>query len=166
MAEDKGAGGSSWGPLEIALVLLLVIAVLDRLSGKNLFSTAPGTTKPAPSYEAVLEEQKNYASCGLVVTNPKPLQKISGAVSISGRIEGCNWNTTEDAALYAQVIDSKGRPVSEYQKIAPTASLYEITFQGTVYITGAPTGTGYLILVPAVQPNQDRSISSKIPIKF
>lgn len=166
MADEKGGGGGSdWGALEIVLGILLAIALIDRLQGgKGLFKVEE--TPSSITSEEILSQEE--AQCGLSLTKPRPQEKITGFVIVSGSITGCNWFSTPDVALYAQLVDSRGKPVSNYTTIVPRT--YSVngfsTFESVVYVTAPPAaGTGYLILVPSKQISAT-TITARIPIQF
>jgi len=168
MADDKkpASGGSEWGTFEIILGLLLVIALLDRLSGNNRIGkpTAANTPDNTPAYVQNFDD----ATCGLSIERPLPQERLSGFITIVGKTEGCNWPFERGVVLYAQVVDSKGKPVSAYTAVTPSAISGEtISFATTISITTAPAkGTGYLILLPATQPKSNYTLSTRIPIRF
>lgn len=161
MADDKGGGGSSWGAFEIVLGIILLIGLLDRLS--NRF---PGIIKQSSSTDTV-----GYAdaSCGLSVTTPTANQTVGRDVSITGISGTCNWEPLGAIALFAQVVDARGNPLSQYTPIqvdGDMSALGKVEFSGTVAVTDiAKTKTGYVFLVPAQQTSEE-SVSVRIPVKF
>ncbi len=165
MAEDKGSGGSSWGTFEVVLVILLVAGVLGRLQGK------PFGAIDNPKEESVTqnfsENQKN--NCGLNIINPKSFEKITSSFIIEGYTFGCDWVSSENVALYLQVVDSKGLPVSNYTTIVPSSfdqSTLGANFSTIINLnTKANPGTGYVILLP--MKNDDKNtITHRIPVNF
>ncbi len=163
MADEKGGGGSGWGTFEIVLGILLLIGLLERFSGSShgLFQN---NQKDAP---AVLPADTT-APCGLSIARPEAEEKITGAITLAGTAGYCNWQAHDGIALYAQAVDSKGRPVSAYTKVAATGiSGDRVSFRTIIPLTVSPSkGVGYLILVPARQENSPNTISTRIPIKF
>lgn len=160
MADDKG-GGSSWGAFEIVLGIILLIGLLDRISTR-----IPGIVKDSSTRESV-----GYAdaSCGLSVTTPVSQQTIGRDVAIKGISGTCNWEPLGTIALFAQVVDAKGSPLSSYTPISVVgdmSALGKVEFSGTVAVTDiSKTKTGYVFLVPAQQASEE-SVSVRIPIKF
>lgn len=161
MAEDKGGGGWEWTTLEIILGLLLAIALIDRIQGKNVASPTPNNAVSDRGGDG-----GDSRLCGLFVNTPQPLENIHGYVRLTGNTDNCDWKITSQAALYAQIVDSRGKPVSAYTIVAPldvtdgTAS-----FSQYIPLTGAPAaGVGYLILIPATATAAP--VSARIPIEF
>ncbi len=169
-AKSTGGGGSDWGMLEILLVVILLIGLMNRLSITTKTDSAntqkPVTTQAtrAADTEKLINERN---SCGLTLISPRSNEKVREFVTVIGTAGTCNWRMADDAALYAQVVDRKGVPISEYTKIAPT-SVDEDTVsfaQSIPFIVTPATGTGYLILVPAQQLG-DRTATVRIPLKL
>lgn len=167
MADEKGApsSGPGWGALEIIIGILLVIGLLDRLSGNSagLFS---GADAPAAATPSVIPADKN-AQCGLSVARPASGEKASGAVQLSGTAGYCNWNVYNGIVLYAQVVDKDGTPVSAFSAVpvGRASSTDIVSFDTTIPLIKTPKkGTGYLILVPARQEKSQRTISVRIPL--
>lgn len=154
-------GGSSWGPFEIVLVLVLALGVLNAISGKN---TSPVIT-PDSSKELVGLSEKDKR-CGLSVTSPVSLEKVSNSIALAGSVSGCRWNSSEDIALYAQVITGGGVPISDYTAvIINNTDVNKKTFNMAISLNNAPTsGTGYVLLLPAV--SEKEAVSVRIPIRF
>jgi hypothetical protein len=164
MADDKGGGGgSSWGALEIGLVLVLVIGFLTQL--QNGFKPS-GTIEPAKKQE-VVSAPLNQDTCGLTINRPHSLEKVTTFVTLSGSVDGCQWRPTDRVALYAQVIDSYGRPVSEYTTVPALERQYdEAVFNASIYLNTQPTTTkGFVILAPA-QTITQQTPNYRIPITF
>jgi hypothetical protein len=159
MADDKG-GGSDWGALEIILGVLLLIGLLERVS---LFGSKGTGTTTQPS-----TEQSSRASCGLEVTAPTKDQKVAKAVVVSGTAGTCRWEVKNNIALFAQIVDAKGAPLSDYTPIAPQEKNKRgaVSFSGVVMMTETPTTkTGFLFLVPA-SPESSHTSSVRIPLSF
>jgi hypothetical protein len=162
MADAPSGGGSKWEPFEIILLILLAIGLLSRLQ------TKPAPTASTPKSATVSKAPTTpHEVCGLTTTRPHALEKVSSFVTLAGTVSGCNWVATESVALYAQVIDSRGMPVSAYTTVAPVAANGAIvSFNTTITLTTSPTkGTGYLILIPA-NDQSDHTINARIPITF
>ncbi len=164
MADDKGApsGGGGWGVLEIVLGIILIVGLLDRLSGNKIATNEPTNNVP------VVTQDDAANRCGLTLAEPKANANVSRFVTIRGEVGGCNWKTTDRVALYAQLIDAKGKSVSSYLAIPPTGGSGEsVVFFETITLTAtAAAGTGYLILVPAVPSDTEQSVSVRIPLLF
>lgn len=163
MADAPSGGGSSWGAFEVILALLLGVALLSNIGGKNTTKT---TTVDSPKKETVSKVDDSANRCGLAVTAPLSLQKVSGSVRLSGVITGCNWKPDGTTALFAQVINGAGVPLSEFVSVQSNETdIINTAFDTTIAITGNPSGTGYLILIPAT-PVAEKSITVRIPLKF
>jgi len=165
MAEEKGGGGGSeWTALEIVLVLILAIALIQQLSGKRLF---PVVTENTSKQEETSYEYDSSNFCGLSVFRPKPMEKVTTFVTLAGETNGCNWPSTPQVALYAQVVDSKGKPVSGYLTIPPISyTEYNAEFSTIITLNSKPAkGIGYLILVPS-KSSSAGTASARIPVQF
>ena len=164
MADDKGAksSGGDWSALEIIIGVILAIALLDRLTG-NTYKISK-----APAVAPAIIEQEKASTCGLTIIRPKPLEKVRDFVTVGGTVGSCDWKSSGDIALYAQLIDSRGKPVSLYTKILPSQVVDGVvSFMQTIELTDTPaSGTGYLILIPAVSSDAQRSLSNRIPLTF
>lgn len=162
-APASGGGGSSWGAFEVILALLLGVALLSNIGGKNTTKSIPVDSSKK---ETVSKVDDSANRCGLAVTAPLSLQKVSGSVRLSGVITGCNWKPDGNTALFAQVINGAGVPVSEFISVqSNNTDIINTAFDTTIVITGNPSGTGYLILIPAT-PVVEKSITVRIPLKF
>ncbi len=161
MADDKGGGGggSSWGTFEIVIGIVLLVGLLDRISAR-----IPGIVSSGVSGSDTAV--KSETLCGLSIKTPIPSQKVGRDVVVSGSAGSCDWEIVNGIALFAQVVDSKGAPLSSYTPIR-TRGEDDDSFYGTVAVTSIPkTTTGYLFLVPASQNSSDETVSTRIPIKF
>lgn len=164
-APASGGGGSSWGAFEVILALLLGVALLSNIGGKNTTNKKP-SSEVIPKKETVSKIDDSANRCGLAITAPLSLQKVSGSVKLSGVITGCNWKPDGNTALFAQVINSVGEPISEFIAVQKNDSdIINVAFDTTISISGNPSGTGYLILIPAT-PVAQKSITVRIPLKF
>ncbi len=168
MADDKGGGGggSEWGPLEIILVILLLIGLLDRISGKK-WEIGKSNQKTTHT----VAQTKPVSTCGLALSTPNANQKIrNNLITVSGFAGTCDWKATESVALYAQVVDGKGVPLTEYLTISRLSSTVKgkAYFDQTITLTRIPnTTTGYLILIPAVNSRSGSHTESlRIPLVF
>lgn len=162
MADAPSGGGSSWGPFEIVLVLLLAIGLLSNIGNKNKTPTV--TTETENTVLAPIDDSVNR--CGLSITSPLSLEKVYNNVRLSGSVNGCNWNIDGKIALYAQIITATGKPVSDYVSVEENGSSFlNYVFDTTIYLNGPQKGTGYLILVPAVQKGE-QTATVRIPLTF
>jgi|GEM_PF-2095955 len=160
MADAPSTGGSSWGALEIILVAVLAIGFITQL--QNGFKGTPSTPKTPD-----IVTDSNEAPCGLVLARPHSLEKVTSFITLVGRVEGCQWQATEMVALYAQVIDSSGRVLSDYISVPPINPEFETAaFDMTITLTATPATTkGFLILVPAKNTAQQTE-NYRIPLTF
>lgn len=164
MADDKGGGGGKgWEPFEVVLVILLAAGLLTQFQNKS--SGAKSTTNTTPKATTVTAPQPTD-SCGLTVVSPRALEKVTSTVSLRGTTNGCNWPPTEGVALYAQVIDSYGKPVSAYTAV-PGVLVGDgsTSFDMTISLSAKPKGKGFIILVPT-SSSTTQSITTRIPITF
>lgn len=157
------AGGSNWGPFEVIIVLVLAIGLLSNITGKTI-SPVVVTTKDKKEVAPKINDSANR--CGLSITSPLSQEKVSYNVRLSGLINGCNWKADGNKLLYAQIVDGSGVPVSDFITVENNnSSIFSPNFDIDILIRGNPTGTGYLILVPATQ-TPEKPISVRIPLKF
>ena len=168
MADDKGAagGGSSWGPIEIILAIVLGIILLSYITGRPI---VPLVSDAPSSKDSVIAEPELNNNCGLTVTKPRPLEKVTGSITVSGRITGCQWYASNGIALYAQAVDSRGRPVTSYTSV-PALGVdgnAHASFSSVLRLTRTPAkGTGYVILIPATTNQDTPTGTSRIPVQF
>lgn len=179
MADDKGAKPAPEGydPLVLIIGGLLALTLIGNLFTKDKYQqpapakSVPAVTTPAPEAAASYEQ-----SCGLFVSSPKPLQKVSGGVILlEGTVGSCEWIPVGSVGMYAQLIDAAGNLVSEYTTVhaeggpgTPNAPILGTArpFSKYITLTGAPkTKTGFLILV---HPDTERATTKtvRIPIRF
>lgn len=159
---DAPSGGSSWGAFEIILVLILAIGFLTQL--QNGFKS-PAAQTPIKDTTTSTPAQ---LPCGLSINRPHSLEKVTTFVTLIGQTSGCEWRATDTVTLYAQVIDTYGRPVSAYTTIPRTGDVLQETIPFTVSIplnTTPTTTKGFLLLVPARNTAQ-HTASYRIPITF
>jgi hypothetical protein len=161
---DAPAGGSSWGPFEVVLVLLLVIAIFSNLGSNKTKSVLPITE---PKKVTIKPVNTTGNTCGLSITAPLSLEKVHGSVRLSGSVNGCKWNPDGDTALFAQIINGSGVPVSDFITVTNNNSNFlNTSFDTTIYLNGNQvSGTGYLILIPAIQQGGD-PITVRVPLRF
>jgi hypothetical protein len=163
MADAPSGGGSGWGAFEVILALLLGIALLSAISNNGV-ATPP--FKDTPKKETISKVDDSANRCGLSVSAPLSMQKTYGSVRLSGLTSGCNWPLNETTVLFAQVINGAGMPVSDFITVQKNDSdIINNAFDTTIQINGNPTGTGYLILIPAKQ-QEGKSITVRIPLQF
>lgn len=160
MADAGGGGGFNWEPLEIIIIILLVIGLLSQLTGKPIKPITDSSSSTISNSSVSPAEP----SCGLVTSRPHSLELVSGFVTLIGQTAGCEWPSTETVALYAQVVDAKGKPVSDYITVAPNRFENAIaTFNTSIALTATPAkGNGYLILISPVSS----STTYRIPLRF
>lgn len=158
MADAPSSGGSGWTAFEIIIVLLLGIALLDRLSGHPIIISAPTQTPTHP----VPQTQSAY--CGLNLIAPKAHTTIGAAFDLIGDVHGCNWMATQTTALLAQVVDANGVPVSDYISVPITTHTQTTAyFASVIALTRIPaTTTGSIILVPAVPSSQHTQVTISV----
>jgi hypothetical protein len=162
MADAPSGGGNGWGAFEVILALILGTGLVSTIFNKGKITPVIQTTPQ----DSVTVSDTSANSCGLSLTAPLSMQKVSTEVRVSGSTQGCNWNPDGTTLLFAQVVNSKGAPVSNFttiQRVSDSGFLYD-SFDTTIAINGAPTGTGYLILMPAKQ--LEKPITVRIPLSF
>ncbi len=148
-----------WGPLEIVLVLVLAIALLTNIGTKNTIQNG----SVSQNQNALLSEKDKR--CGLTVQSPVSLEKVAGAVRVAGNVSGCKWSPTDGTALYAQVVNGAGVPITAFTTVPVTSSVNGIdSFDIIIPFTTNAKGNGYVILVPTVSTKE--AVSARIPIKF
>lgn len=151
---------NEWGPLEIILVLVLAIALLTNIGAKN---SVTQKTQTQPNTTALLSDKEKR--CGLTVESPVSLEKVAGTIHVAGVVSGCKWNIEGGTALYAQVVDGAGVPVSTFTAVPVGVTTNEITtFNTDISLTKTSKKTGYLILIPAASTKEN--VSVRIPIRF
>jgi hypothetical protein len=150
-----------WGPLEIILVLVLVLGVLGAVGSKNQPAFAPTTGEQ--SLSTLSEKDKR---CGLTLGTPKSLERVKDGVRLSGSVSGCKWKVDGTTALYAQIVNGGGAPVSAFTTVPIlTTDTTRSFFDTVVSLENAPaSGTGYLILIPAVADSD--AVTVRIPLRF
>ena len=158
------SGGSGWGTFEIILGLLLATALLGNIGNKGkVYKPLEVTDTPK---QTVTKPDTSVNRCGLSITAPLSLQNVSRSVRLTGSVNGCNWKVTGTTALFAQVVNGGGAPISEFITVPVNESdVFTNAFDTTIALSGTPTGTGYLILIPAVQ-EEGKSITVRIPLHF
>lgn len=152
---------NDWGPLEIILGLVLIVGILNSLGHKN---TSPFIAPQSSKEVSTLSDKDKR--CGLSVSAPISLERVSTSVRLEGAVSGCRWSPSGETALFAQVITGAGVPVSEFVAVpVATTDPLRATFSTTIDIGRNPAkGTGYLILIPAV--SEKEALSVRIPVRF
>lgn len=162
MADAPASKESSWGAFEVILGLLLAVGLLSRIQGKPIVPP----TEDNQSKETISLADDSSNRCGLSITEPISLQKVTGFVRLSGSVNGCNWKPDGNKLLFAQVINGAGVPVSDFVTVIGNGSNFLTeAFDTTIVINGNPKGTGYLMLIPAT-PVVEKAISVRIPLRF
>jgi len=166
MADAPAGGGSSWGPFEIILAVVLGIGLISTLSGHplNSDSTNTASTKVKTSNNTSVSVN-NVNGCSITLTRPAVHESIATAVTIIGTVGSCNDGTTVQT-VYAQVVDSKGTLLSNYTPITVDTTSIPNTFNATVPLTGtALSTTGYLIVAgPSTADGTTQDV--RVAIKF
>jgi hypothetical protein len=162
MADAPSGGGSSWGAFEVILGILLAIALLSNIGNKGKFQPLFSET---PTKEVSPEQLTANNKCGLSIIGPTAFQKVSNTIRLSGSINGCNWKPDGSTALFVQVINAGGAPISEFVAV-PSSTTENITtnFDTNITLNAEPSSTGFIILLPAYKT--DKSITVRIPLKF
>lgn len=158
---DAPSGGSNWGTFEVILGLILAVGLLSNISGKPI--TPVTENKKTEEVSKVSDSEK---TCGLSITSPLSLQKVSGSFRLSGSVNGCFWKPDGNTALFVQVVNGAGKPVSDFVRVEGNGENFlNVSFEKEIFINGNPRGTGYAILIPAIQ-NPDKPITVRIPLTF
>jgi hypothetical protein len=163
--------GSKWSPVEVILALVLIIAILSRIKGVSP-SIIPKEVSQQPQTQTPIKKPVQNipkTSCGLMVYRPKPLETVSGTIVLNGIVTGCGWNATRNTALYVQVIDDYGYPLTEYLAVPISGENDKGTLFYESIVLSAPTQRkkGYVLFFPASSDSTStRQISSRIPISF
>lgn len=149
-----------WGPFEIILVLVLVAGIFSAIGRAP---TIAPTSQNQTQQVGLSDAEKR---CGLSLTSPLARARVTDGVRVSGSVNGCKWNPVGEIALYAQIIDAKGAPLSDLTTIPPVApAVVNTPFDMTVPLSSIPkTDTGTLILIPAEQ--RDDAITVRVPLRF
>ncbi len=160
MADDKG-GGSSWSPIEIIVALILVIAILSRISGKEI---TPITATPQHTSDSSTQAT---VGCTIRVSKPKPLEVVTGDfVDVQGAAVGCGSIVGTNFSVV--IIGENGVALTDIVPVPLTYTDTEnnLPFQVAVSFTTRPTtGSGYIVITPASAI--DGSITgARIPIRF
>lgn len=163
-----GGGATTWEPFEIAVVAILIAGILMRLDGTSV-STPSNNSATTPKSATISQTQPPVLNtCGLSVSRPYTREKVSGAVLLVGQTTGCDWPVVDRVALYAQVIDAQGKPVSDYMSVPATvdASTTTVPFTFSIPLTITPqTSTGTLILI-STKHAAGSAMTARIPITF
>lgn len=162
MADAPSTGGGGWGSFEIFLIAILALGLLSSLTGKKI---TPLISTTDTTEESIETRSTTDTMCGLSIIAPLSLESVNTSVHLAGSVQGCNWIPSGQTALFAQVVNGGGMPVSDFvavQQKEDTAFMSE--FDTTITISGTPSGTGYLLLTPATPP--EKPFSVRIPLRF
>ncbi len=159
MADAGGGGGAKWDAFEIGFAVILILGILANLGGG--FTKSSTTT---PKKETTVTKPKE--NCGLTIARPHSLERVGSFVTLIGSVGTCNWQTQNNVALYAQITDFYGKPISAYTQVLITGTNGATAqFDTAIELTQQPaTNKGYLLLLPAVQPQTP--INIRIPLTF
>ncbi len=161
----SSGGGSSWGAFEVILALLLAIGLFSNITGKPITPVTSSPSTPSPN-TTLTTPSGSSNRCGLSITAPLSLEKVSTAVHLSGVVTGCNWKPQGTTALFAQLVNGGGVPVSDFISVQTNGTdILNSAFDTLIPVTGTPTGTGYLILVPATTQSE-KAVTVRIPLHF
>lgn len=158
------SGGSGWGVFEVILGIVLAIALISNINGKPI-TPIVDTANDTETVSKTTEDSNNR--CGLSITAPLSLEKVSTAVHLAGLVSGCNWQPDGQTALFAQVINGGGVPISDYVAVQNNnTDIINTAFDTAIVLNStAKAGTGYLILIPAKQ-TADKPLTVRIPIRI
>ncbi len=165
---DAPSGGGKWETFEIVIIVILIGGILVRLTGTSLSGTRSTNTKAPTTTQTVTTPATPNDICGLTTSAPLANQKVKGSVTISGTINGCDWMPVNGVALYAQVIDKNGKPVSDYIHV-PAQNVVDSTasFSMTIALYNQPaSGSGTVIFIPVRPVSTKGGVSARIPITF
>jgi hypothetical protein len=159
----KTESSSSWGALEIGIVVLIIVAILSR---DNVQNSSGNTNEELPA--GSISEQVDY-SCGLQVTSPARNSSVNASFTLRGITEGCYWVPKNGVVLSYQVIDGQGAPVSDFKTIMqnPSAPVIPFVFEESVVLTNTPkTKEGTIIFTAPALSTENQSVTVRIPIRF
>lgn len=162
-APKTEAPSSSWGALEIGIVVLIVVALLSKDSIQN----SSGNTNEDLS-RGITADQVDY-SCGLQVTSPARNSVVSTSFTLRGITEGCYWVPKNGVVLSYQVIDGQGTAVSDFKTITqdPSVLVIPFVFEESVILTNTPkTKEGFIIFTAPALSTENQSVTVRIPIRF
>jgi hypothetical protein len=156
MAESN----DGWGPLEIILVIVLGIAFLTYITGRSI---GPGPIIPP---KETAETISTPIRCGLSILRPKPLEKVSDFVTLTGTVENCSWDAQVQPVLYARIVDAGGVGVShivvvDLHKTSSTSATFSTSIS---YRTTPVSRSGYVVISNKAEMND--ALTAQIPITF
>ncbi len=103
------------------------------------------------------------------MSRPKTKEKINTEVSVYGSFPECIAATSIPDTINAQVVDSKGTPLSLYTALPVSKGFLGLgtsTFSGTVPLSGtAQSTTGYLILTSPARADGSY-LTTRVAIQF
>jgi hypothetical protein len=155
------SGGSGWGALEVIVVLVLVIGLISTISGKPILSLRNKSTIAAT--KTVTAPQP---SCGIVLTSPKPQEKIGTEVVLNGSIIQCLTNTIPDT-LTAHVVDATGTSLSDSTTIDVSHSIFGGgSFSTTIPLVGTARSTKAYVIVSGPVRANGTAETVRLPIQL
>lgn len=172
MADDKGAsGGGAWGVAEIIIAIILVLALLAKITGKPItpvFDSSSPTTSSTPTTSS---EKEDTTTCAITTTRPRPLEVVGDFVVLTGATTGCIYDIGVTPTVTATVVDASGGILSTPTTITPpfTSIDNKMPFEATIPFTKQTVfSTGYIIVTTTTHaaPNTTDTIQAKVPIRF
>lgn len=157
-----------WGIFEIVIVIILVVAVLNRLFGTpkvDDIATKPATPKTEQKTPPKVVCDK------LSITKPKSLEKItvqSQGVSVVFSIPTCATVAVYPDTFLVSVVDSQGVALSaaEEARLEPVTGGWGANHFARFSAT-PKTGTGYLIITRISNTGEQVSNGgARLPIRF
>lgn len=155
-----------WSALEIIVVLILAVALLDRLFGTpNL----PSTTNQA---KTTTTDKKTQSACNkIVIHNPKPLEKIvvsSQGVSVAASIASCATSPMDPDIFVLSVVDAQGNVIASPQEVFLSGVSGGWSFNHfAIFDTRPKAGTGYIIVTRLTSNGvQVADGGARLPIRF
>lgn len=155
-----------WGVLEIVVVLILVIAVLDRLSGNPVLTNQNNTTS-----KTTTTEPKKVACDKVAIRNPKSLEKIvitSQGVSVAGSVTSCATIPVDPDTFIVSVVDAQGSVIASPQEMYLSGVVGGWSFNHfAVFDTRPKAGNGYIIITRIASSGiQVADGGARLPIRF
>lgn len=176
MADEKAPQPSGiFGGHDPIVIIVVVLLALTLLA--NLFPSqdTAGTSTQSNNAKDTVTETPAPSECGLAVFAPKGLQVITTTVPVSGTVGACQWLPVNGVALYAQVIDSAGKPLSDLRPIPAGERVAGVSgstpdgiqeFNAVINLSMFPTTkTGFVVLThPDLARTPPKTV--RIPIQF
>lgn len=153
-----------WSVLEIIIVLILVIAILDRLSGN------PVLTNPSNSNTTTTEPKKVVCD-KITIRNPKSLEKIvitSQGVSVAGSVTSCATTPVDPDTFIVSVVDAQGSVTASPQEMYLSGVAGGWSFNHfAVFDVKPKVGTGYIIITRVTSAGvQVSDGGARLPVRF